>query len=50
MDLEILGGVGAGVSKLLGVDGDGAPGQSVTSETMMFVRNMSSMLCSSRIM
>ena len=40
MDLEILGGVGAGVSKLLGVDGDGAPGLSVTSETMMFVRNV----------
>ena len=40
MDLEILGGVGAGVSKLLGVDSDGTPCLSVTSETMMFVRNV----------
>ena len=41
MDLQILGGVGAGVSKLLRGDGDGAPSLAVTSATRIIVRNAS---------
>ena len=41
MDLEILGRVGAGVSKLLCRDGDGAPRLTVTSATSISVRNIS---------
>lgn len=40
MDLEVLWGVGARVSELLGGDGDGAPRLSVTSATRIIVRNV----------
>ena len=49
MDLEILGRVGAGVSKLLCGDGDGAPRLTVTSATNISVRNIFQILCSSRL-
>ena len=41
MDLQILGSVGAGVSKLLRGDGDGAPSLAVTSATRIIVRKAS---------
>ena len=49
MDLEILRRVGAGVSKLLCSDGDGAPRLTVTSVTSISVRNIFQILCSSRL-